>query len=235
MPRESTSAMRVLQTALFTWSPSKGAGRPGRFLARGRVRGVEGTRVPTDRKVVESSSTGALFMAVFGAIWAAAGAPAVGGATGTVLLLLFWTVAAALCVGAMRLRRAARGLPGDDSPQARARRGRIIRRFNLVFGLQGVAIALAVFLLVRYDLGTLVPAVVALIVGVHFFPLAGLYGVRAYHATGAALCVVGLAAFPLAAQSRLPVVGLGCAAVLLATAAHVLYFGRTRRPDTPAA
>ena len=181
------------------------------------------------------SSTGASFMAIFGAIWAAVGAPAVGGAPGTALLLLFWAVAAALCACALRLRRSARGLPGEYSPQTRAHRGRIVRRFNLVFGLQGVAVALSVFLLVRYGLGTLVPVVVAIIVGLHFFPLAALYGVRAYHATGAALCVVGLAAFPLAPSARLPVVGLACAAVLHATAAYVLCAGRTRRPDAPAA
>lgn len=162
---------------------------------------MKGTRGQTDRKAVEASSTGALLMAVFGAVWAAAGAPATFPGT-----IRHW-------LG----------------------RGRLARRFNLVFGPQGVAIALSVFLPVRYGLGTLVPAVVALIVGVHFLPLAGLYGARAYHATGAALCAVGLAAFPLAPQARLPVVGLACAAVLLATGAYVLYFGRSRRPDKPAA
>lgn len=106
----------------------------------------------------------------------------------------------------------------------------------MVSGLQGVAIALSIVLLVRYGLGTFVPAVVALIVGVHFFPLAEIYGMRAYHATGAALCVVGLAAFLLAPPARLPVVGPGCITVLLATAAYVLSLsGRASRPDAPAA
>lgn len=52
-----------------------------------------------DREAVEAASTGALFMVLFGAVWAAAGAPAVGGATGVVLLLLFWAVAAMLSIG----------------------------------------------------------------------------------------------------------------------------------------
>lgn len=194
------------------------------------------TRGPTHREVAESASRGALFMTVFGTVWAAAGAGALGGATTVAVLLPICALAAALLVWSIRLRSGARGLPRDDSPQARERHGRVARRFNLVFALQGVAIALAVFLLGRYGLGTFIPAVVALAVGVHFFPLAELFRVRAYHATGAALCVLALVAFFVEPSVRLQVVGLGCAAVLFATAAYILASGsRAGRPNTPAA
>ena len=80
------------------------------------------------------------------------------------------------------------------------------------------------------------PGAVALIVGIHFFPLAELFKVRAYHATGAALCVLALVAFFLGPSARLPVVGMGCAATLYATAAYVLASGgKAVRPDVPAA
>lgn len=197
---------------------------------------MQPTRGPSDREIAEGSSTGALFMTVFGTIWALAGAGALGGSAGTVLQLVACALAAGLFIRVVRLRGGARDLPRDDAPRSRER-GRIVsRRFNLVFALQGVAIALSVFLLVRYGLGTLVPAVVALIVGIHFFPLAELFGVRAYHATGAALCVLALVAFFLEPAARLPVVGLGCAATLYLTAVYILSFvGKTRRPDAPAA
>jgi hypothetical protein len=197
---------------------------------------MERKRTPPARELIEGSSTGALFMTIFGAVWGAAGAQALGGIAGAITLAASCALAAVLFLGVGRLRRGALGLPKDDSPRAREWRDRSLRRFNLVFGLQGVAIALSVFLLVRYDLGTLVPAVVAIIVGVHFFPLAGLYRVRAYHATGAALCVLGAVAFLLAPPARLPLVGLGCAATLFATAAYMLYLGgQAKRPDVPAA
>ena len=191
---------------------------------------------PPARELVEGSSTGALFMTIFGAVWGAAGAQALGGIAGAITLAASCALAAVLFLGVVRLRRGALGLPRDDSPGAREWRGRSLRRFNLVFGLQGVAIALSVFLLARYDLGPLVPAVVAIIVGVHFFPLARLYEIKAYHATGAALCVLGAVAFLLAPPTRLPLVGLGCAAALFATAAYMLYLGgQAKRPDVPAA
>lgn len=197
---------------------------------------MEPRRTPPVRRLVEGSSTGALFMTIFGVVWGAAGAQALGGIVGAITLATSCALAALVFLGVGRLRREALDLPRDDSQRAREWRGRSSRRFNLVFGLQGVAIAVSVFLLVRYGLGTLVPAVVAIIVGIHFFPLAELYGVRAYHATGAALCVLGAVAFLLAPSARLPFVGLGCAATLFATAAYMLYLGgNTKRPGAPAA
>ncbi len=173
-------------------------------------------------------------MALFGVVWAAAGAGALGGATRVILLLLSVALAAALCIGAMRLRGGARDLPRNDSTRAPAQRRRLDRRFNLVFGLQSVAIALSVVLLVRYGLGAFVPAAVALIAGIHFFPLAELFKVRAYHASGAALCVLALVAFFLAPPVRLPVVGLGCAVILFATGAYILSLGgKARRWGAP--
>jgi hypothetical protein len=197
---------------------------------------MEPRRPPSARELAAGSSTGALFMTVFGAVWGAAGSQALGGVAGKALLVSLAALAAALFFGAVKLRRGALGLPGDDSKAARERRGRSSRRFNLVFGLEGVAIALAVVLLGRSGMGAFVPAVVAIIVGVHFFPLAELFKVRAYHATGAALCVLGIVAFILAPQARLPFVGLGCAAMLFATAAYMLYLGvRARRRASGAA
>lgn len=162
---------------------------------------------------------------MFGTVWAAAGAGALGGVTGVVSFVVCLALAAALCVGSVRLRRRAGNLPRDDSPRGLARRRRLVRWFNLISGVQFVAIALAVVLLVRYGLGTSVPAVVALIVGVHFFPLAELYGLRAYHVTGAALCALALVAFLLTPSARLPLVGLGSAVALFASATYVLSLG----------
>jgi hypothetical protein len=58
----------------------------------------------------------------------------------------------------------------------------------------------------------------AIIVGLHFFPLARGIPVRLYHATGAGLVIVGLAGLLLPATDRAIVVGMGAALVLWATA-----------------
>lgn len=166
-----------------------------------------------------------LNMALFGAAWTAAGTGGIEGAVGVVILILGWLIAAALCIGSVRLRRGAEGLPRSDSPQAQSRRRHTLRRFNLVFGLEIVAIAVAVFFLVRLGLGSLIPSVVALIVGVHLFPLAKLFGIRAYHLTGAVLCALALVTLLFAPESRLALVGMGSAVTLFATSAYMLFLG----------
>ena len=170
-------------------------------------------------------AVGVLNMALFGAVWTAAGTGGIDGTVGVVILILGWAIAAALCVGSVRLRRGAEGLPLSDSPQAQARQRHTLRRFNLVFGLEIFTIAVAVFLLIRLGLGSLIPSVVALIVGVHFFPLASLFEVRAYHLTGAVLCALALVTLLFAPESRLALVGVGSAVTLFATSAYMLSLG----------
>jgi hypothetical protein len=67
-----------------------------------------------------------------------------------------------------------------------------------------------------------IPTAIAFIVGVHFSLLAALFGVKVYRATGAALCALAVAALFVAPPGRLALVGLGSAAALFATGAHVL-------------
>lgn len=175
-----------------------------------------------DRETADSVATAGLVLSLFGVIWAAAGAGAFGGAAGVALLLLALAAAAALCVASIRLRRSGHNLPRNDSADAQASRGRMARRFNLVVTLQWVAIVAAIIVLGRFDRGSFIPPVIAVIVGLHFFPLARLFRIRAYHVAGAALCLVGLIALWAPPATRLTLVGLGSAAVLFATAAFVL-------------
>jgi hypothetical protein len=186
---------------------------------------MRSTPAQAGREVTAGTATGVLNMALFGAVWIAAGTGGIGGAAGIVVLVVGWTLAAALCVGSVRLRRGADSLPHDDSSQARTHRERVLRRFNLVLGLEFVAIAVAVFLLVRLSLVSLIPSVVALIVGMHFFPLATLFEVRTYRLTGAVLCALALVVLLFAPESRLALVGIGSAATLFVTAAYMLFLG----------
>ena len=67
----------------------------------------------------------------------------------------------------------------------------------------------------------MIAAWVAVVVGVHLFPLAALFKYRLLHLTAALVTIAGLAAVPVARSSSLAisaVVGAGCGVVLLATA-----------------
>lgn len=103
------------------------------------------------------------------------------------------------------------------------------RRFNRVGLVQGVAIGLAVLLLAVTRSAELIPAVICLIVGIHFLPLAGIFDQPGYRWTAAALCVVavaGSAAFAAGyPDSSRAVVGLGAALVLWSTSGYVTVKG----------
>lgn len=142
-------------------------------------------------------------------------------------------VFAVLVVAGLRLRRA-----GFASEARSSRRGaapahadRIRWRFRLVNVAQGLGIGIAVFACVRLRRPELIPAAGALVVGLHFFPLATLFRVPLYHATGAALCSVAVAtplvAAPLGAQTAAwqVVPGVGAAVILWATSAVLVVGG----------
>jgi hypothetical protein len=83
----------------------------------------------------------------------------------------------------------------------------------------------------------------ALIVGIHFFPLAWLFRFGAHYVTGALLCLVGLAALlvvPVTAtlggreiMARALVAGGGCAAILWGTGLLLWARGARALRDAP--
>lgn len=71
----------------------------------------------------------------------------------------------------------------------------------------------------------------AIIVGLHFFPLARNIPARLYHATGAGLVAVGLVGLALPSPQKAMVVGIGAALVLWATALMIVARARKQAPS----
>lgn len=192
-------------------------------MVTGATKGVE------DRETLFGKATGAMVMALFGLLWALGCA----GALAPILLVSSVAVTVILVAAGLRLRRVAAGRPPSRWAGSTACK-RIRRRFRLVGVVEGLGIGIVVFVFVRLGRPELIPAAVALVVGLHFFPLASLFRVPLYHVTGAALCVVAVAtpivALPLGGASAAwqVVPGLGAAAVLWVTSA-VLSIGTLSR------
>jgi hypothetical protein len=134
-----------------------------------------------------------MVLAVFGAVWVLAGAGVAGldGLARSAIWAVTALVAISLCLAGLRLIWAARALPHDASRAARSHRHRVNRLFGLVFGLEIALIVVATNTLRAWGLDRLVPPVVAVIVGVHFLPLARIFEVPIYYATGTALILIG--------------------------------------------
>lgn len=99
--------------------------------------------------------------------------------------------------------------------------------FNFVFATEGLAIAITIAVCNAARHPELIPLPVALIVGIHFFPLAFLFRVKLYHCTGALLCLLAVVTWlfvpgeitlgkhPI--HTYMSVVGFGAAFVLWGT------------------
>ncbi len=166
-------------------------------------------------------SNGAIIMCLFAALWGVMALKPSGQALW--VQLIPFAVSFALILMALASRRS------EVSPTPEERR-RINRTVMIWSAVEGVAIFLGVNVLVNTGHGEFTMALIAVLVGAHFFPLA--MGLRAplYWATG--LCLIGVAAISVylvpfgTAQNTL--IGLGCATVLWASAFIVTV--RTPKP-----
>ncbi len=167
---------------------------------------------------------GLIFTGFFGAIWGLNALPFLAQPIqrpGLLLVcgvtLVFWTV------GTRALFRA-RSLVMPVTGLAPARNRAVWSGFGLVFTAEMALIFLARFLLVRSGTDELILPVIALIVGLHFLPLARIFEFWLFSITGLSLCGIALLALAagLSAPSPIPdgwllFVAAGAALVLWVT------------------
>lgn len=168
-------------------------------------------------------TTSALVLTCFGAIWGLQGPRIMIVITPVVTIMLL-----ALCLAT---RQVVRRLPQvQEAPEEQAQGRKISRRFGSVVVGEFAAIAAAVVLLRLFNHPEYSAPVICLIVGLHFLPLASLFGVRVYVLVGAALSLLGSGAL-LALLVGLTfgdhwiwsvIVGLGSAGILWLAALFIL-------------
>jgi hypothetical protein len=178
------------------------------------------TRTAAD---VRGAATGALILSGFGAAWALlalkslAAPPALPLAVASVVALVLVVLSVRRIVTAGRLPR------GNDAEMARRGRNTGIA-FGVIFTLEGALIALGAVLLARARQPLWIPPMAALVVGLHFLPLARVFGVPLYYWTGGATVAWALLASAIPEPvARLLLLGLGVGIILWVTASVILY------------
>ncbi len=168
---------------------------------------------------------GAAFMVFFGAIWMALGIYA--GRTlptwlRSVVLVIGLALTLWVSLAARTAISASRNAP-PETAQERAAGRQIGRRFGLIFGLEGGAIFILILTLNALHRPAAILAGIAIIVGLHFFPLAALFGRPLYYATGTIGCGIGVIALMMPdTPIRNSFTGLSFGTLLWVTAAIVL-------------
>jgi len=109
-------------------------------------------------------------------------------------------------------------------PAARTSEGRrIMRRFGMIFVVEAVAIAVISVVCTETHHWQFIVPLTLVIVGLHFLPLARLFGVPRYNVTGTLFCAIPIVTMPASAHvghalSWFTIPAVGCALVCLATA-----------------
>jgi hypothetical protein len=163
-----------------------------------------------------------VFMAGFAAVWWVAGL--VAGHQFIGLAAIGPAISAVMILAA---RARLKGAPPIDAAE-RKRRGRIV---GWAAGLEGLAIAIVGNVLILRGLGQYAFPAVAVIVGLHFLPLAKLLPVRVYYLSAALLVAVGVGGLAVNAADRPFMVGTLSAITLWLTCLLLL----TRKPAQSAA
>jgi hypothetical protein len=190
-------------------------------------------RKTMDRNTLLGMTTGSAVMFGFGIIWLLVGLfrgrplPKWFPLSLIVIGIMLATSIVALAVRASKL-------PLDLVPLTRqqlAVNREIARHFYLIFGIELAAIFVAVVVLNLIHYPDYILCGVALIVAVHFFPLAALFKAPLYYGTALVGSAIALFGFFMAdAGLRQKVVGLSFGLMLWATAAWVAWAGLSATP-----
>jgi hypothetical protein len=168
---------------------------------------------------------GAAIMFVFGGLWlflgVLSGTPLPSWVR-TVLLLTGVLLAGWGVVTAKRALTLSHGAsPPSEVENAWGRQ--IRRRFGWISGLEGLAIFVVVLSLNLAHRPKAISPAIAIIVGLHFIPLAGLFGAPLYYVTGTLGCVIGVIGLLISQPSlRNTFVGIAFGLLLWLTTAMVL-------------
>lgn len=185
---------------------------------------------------VRGTASGVFFMAFFGTLWAYTGIMGLHGWGVPLLLVTAVAIGIALFIGGFSLIRASRELTNQVSKTDLRYGKRTSFWFNIIFAAEGLAIAITIAVCNATRHPELIPVVIALIVGVHFFPLAPLFQVRLYYFTGTLFCLLAIMTW-LCVPTKvtlgehqintfMSVVGFGSALILWGTGLAIWLMGR---------
>jgi hypothetical protein len=168
------------------------------------------------------TAAGAMIMSVFAAIWWVVG----GRASGFPAAIAFGVP---LLVTGTILVLAWRRSSSSPSAQAPNAGGRVV---GIASAVEGVLILVAVNVLINTGHADWTAPVIAIIVGLHFLPIAKWLPARSYYVTAALLVAVGAIGLALpAGRPRTTGVTVGAACILWLTSTVVLY-GLRKAPGT---
>lgn len=188
------------------------------------------TTVP--KIAIQSIAGGLLLMAFFTMAWAGIGSGNLGGVGQYAVIFVFGVPCGMFVAYSISLFRAARHFPPLVSEEDKAEGKKMGIWYGIIFGAEGVTIPLICGLLAYLQLMQYVVPAIALIVGLHFYPMAKVFNriIDYYLATWTSLVAIGaiIAIFynALPQATIYALLGIGVAIATTGYGLYMIYDGR---------
>ncbi|NRD80961.1 hypothetical protein HPT25_26925 [Bacillus sp. BRMEA1] len=142
------------------------------------------------RAAVRGRASGVIFLAFFGTLWAGIGIRGLHGWRFLWHSILSLLIGVVVLIGGVELIIKSKRLSNEMGEGDSNRWKRKNMWFGINFGLEGLLIGVASAICRSTNHLDLFVPIIALIVGVHFYPLAHLFQVKIYYFSGSLLCLL---------------------------------------------
>ena len=191
------------------------------------------------RIAIQSVGTGLIMMAFFTMMWTGIAYGSMGG-NGLIILILFSLVALTLVFNAIKYFREAKRFPKSESEADKAEEKRTGKWFRIIFGAEGLLIFVGINIVINLGHADLTIPVIALVVGLHFYPLARVFRrtIDYYLATWTTVvAIIGIGLILNKSYSAATVdafVGVGTAIATSCYGIYMIYTGKSlvKKADT---
>jgi FtsH-binding integral membrane protein len=175
---------------------------------------------------LRGSIAGAAILTLFGSAWCIVSLVCWDARPNWSIPTAFGAAIALLALCTLRIL-ALRNIPSFNDPVASAKGKRAGMFFGIIFGIEGLLIGCCSMLLAHFSMSNWIPIAAAVIVGLHFIPLARVFEVPLYYWTGG-LIVLGMVVCSLIrnADSRVLCAGLVMGGLLWMSALKLLLHAR---------
>jgi hypothetical protein len=187
---------------------------------------------PVPRIAIQSIGGGLLLMTLFTTMWTGIAQGGLAGRDHHLVLIIFSSLSATFFFYGIRLFFVARSFPKVTTDADEAEGKLMLKQFAIIFGIEGTAIPVTCGLLFITGYQQFVLPAIALIVGLHFYPMAKIFNrtIDYYVATWTVLCA--LASICLMNTScfdpgfHLSFLGIGVASATATYGLYMLYEGQ---------
>ena len=124
---------------------------------------------------VKGVASGLYMMAVFTLVWTGIAYQGLRGSAYALVLVVFVVFAVTFIVKGSAIYKLAKLFPGIETEEEKAEEKRMSKWFAIIFGAEGLLIFIAANVVINLKHPELVIPAIALVVGLHFFPLARVF------------------------------------------------------------